>query len=156
MGLTGRVVCQCFGVTEPEIERVVRDNQLQTVEQVTHYTKAGGGCGKCKAQIEKILGRIGEERARAALPAPAPQAPRLTTIQKIRRIEETIDREIRPSLRNDGGDIELIDVDGSRVVVALRGMCAHCKVSPVTLKDLVQAKLREFVSEDLVVEGVDA
>ncbi len=36
--------------------------------------------------------------------------------------------------------------------MALRGMCASCKMSEVTMKDLVQAKLREFVAEDLIVE----
>jgi NifU-like protein len=77
---------------------------------------------------------------------------KLTTIEKIRLIEQTIDREIRPMLKNDGGDIELIDVEGSRVKVALRGMCAGCHVAHFTLKDVVEVKLREFVSSDLTVE----
>ena len=77
---------------------------------------------------------------------------RLTNIQKIQLIQETIEREIRPALQRDNGDIELIDVDGSRVVVALRGMCANCAVSQVTLTEVVQAKLREFVTDDLIVE----
>jgi len=38
--------------------------------------------------------------------------------------------------------------------VALRGMCARCQVAQFTLKDVVEAKLREFVSPDLVVEEV--
>lgn len=154
--LEGRVVCKCFGVTEQEIERVGLANRLTTVEQVTNFTKAGGGCGKCKEEIEKILVRVREELARTAPAAPQPEGRKLTAIQKIRLIETTIEREIRPKLRNDGGDIELIDVEGSRVVVALRGMCAGCNVSQVTLKEVVQAKLREFVAEDLVVEGLEA
>src|SRR5512136_731685 len=39
----GKIICECFGVTEPEIERAVRENDLKTVEEVTDYTKAGGG-----------------------------------------------------------------------------------------------------------------
>ena len=90
---------------------------------------------------------------KAAPPVTAePAGKRLTTIEKIRRIEETIEKEIRPMLRNDGGDLELIDVEGSRVIVALRGMCARCQVAPFTLKDVVEAKLKEFVSPDLIVE----
>ena len=58
----------------------------------------------------------------------------------------------RPALRKDGGDIELIDVSGDRVVVALRGMCANCQVARFTLKDVVEARLREFVAPDIVVE----
>ena len=39
----GKIVCECFGVTEEEIARVVRENNLRTIEEVTNYTKAGGG-----------------------------------------------------------------------------------------------------------------
>ena len=86
--------------------------------------------------------------------ASPPAKPRLTNIQKIRKIEETIDQEIRPSLRKDGGDIELIDVIGNRVVVATRGACAVCQASQQTLKNFVEAKLRELVWPDLTVEEV--
>jgi NifU-like protein len=48
----------------------------------------------------------------------------------------------------------LIDVEGSRVKVALRGMCAGCNVAHFTLKDVVEVKLKEFVSSDLTVEEV--
>ena len=92
------------------------------------------------------------ERSRSAA-KPAPAAPRrLTNIEKIRLVNETIEREIRPKLKRDGGDIELVDVVGTHVVVALRGMCANCKVSQFTLKDVVEKTLQEFVSGDLVVE----
>jgi NifU-like protein len=53
--LDGKVVCKCFGVTEKEIERVIIENNLSTVEQVTNFTKAGGACGKCKDEIAKIV-----------------------------------------------------------------------------------------------------
>ena len=66
-------------------------------------------------------------------------------------IQETMEREIRPALRRDGGDIELIDVDGDTVLVSMRGTCSQCRIASLTLEDVVQAKLREFVSEDLVV-----
>ena len=48
--------------------------------------------------------------------------------------------------------MELIDVMGNRVIVATRGSCATCQASQVTLKGFVEAKLRETVSDDLVVE----
>jgi NifU-like protein len=150
--LEGRVVCTCFGVTEKEIERVVRDNHLTTVDEVTHYCKAGGGCGGCKGEIAKIIARVIGAPVEVEK-APAVKKP-LTNIQKIRLIEETIDNEIRPMLRQDGGDIELIDVDGSVVKVSLRGACAQCRMAQFTMKDVVQAKLREFVTDDIVVEEV--
>ncbi len=149
--LDGKVVCTCFGVTDVEIERVIRENKLTTVEQVTNYCKAGGGCGGCIPEIEGILARITAEMAATQVNSDD-KPKRLTNIQKIQLIQETIEREIRPALQRDNGDIELIDVDGSRVVVALRGMCANCAVSQVTLTEVVQAKLREFVTDDLIVE----
>ncbi len=149
--LEGKVVCHCFGVTEEEIERVVRDNRLATVEQVTNYCKAGGACGKCHGDIAAIIARVRGEQP-PATPPPPPAAPRLTTIRKIKLIEETLEKEIRPALKKDGGDIELIDVLDNRVLVALRGMCANCQVARFTLKDVVEARLREFVAPDLVVE----
>jgi NifU-like protein len=79
---------------------------------------------------------------------------RLTNIQKIQLIQQTINEQIRPPLRADGGDIELVDVEGNKVVVAFRGMCAQCKLADVTMKDVVEAKLREFVSKDLYVEEI--
>ena len=63
-----------------------------------------------------------------------------------------MDREIRPMLQRDGGDVELMDVADNRVTVSFRGMCARCAVSQFTLSDVVQAKLREFVDPGIVVE----
>ncbi len=150
--LEGRVVCNCFGVTEKEIERVIRENDLTTVDQVTNYCKAGGGCGGCKGEIEKIIERLQGDKA-GQVTEPTPRwAGRMTNIQKIQLIEQTINEQIRPALRAHGGNIELIDVEGNKVIVAFRGMCAQCKLTEFTMKDVVEAKLREFVSEELFVE----
>ena len=46
----------------------------------------------------------------------------------------------------------MIDVEGNKVIVAFRGMCAQCRMAEVTMKDVVEAKLREFVSDELFVE----
>ena len=143
----GQIVCECFGVTDLEIERAIRENRLTSIEEVTNYTKAGGGCGSCHGYIQEILDRVQSEPEVAPLPKP-----RLSNIQKIRMIEETIEREIRPSLKHDGGDIELIDVIGNRVIVATRGACASCQASNMTLKNFVEIKLRELVWPELVVE----
>lgn len=151
-----QVVCVCMGVTEKEIERAIRENGLTTVEEVTNYTKAGGGCGGCHQDIETILARANGKPVQKKEPVKPPSKKKLTTIQKLQLIQETIEREIRPSLRQDGGDIELVDLDGRLVTVSLRGTCSQCRVSKVTLKDVVQAKLREFVSPDMVVQEASA
>ncbi len=147
------IVCKCFGVTDREIIKAIRENDLKTVEQVTYYTKAGGGCAQCHPKIEAIIEKVRKEMEEEGMP-PRPEKKRLTNIQKIKLIEETLGREIVPALKADGGDLELIDVDGNRVYVALRGKCSFCPSSEFTLKQYVESKLKEFVSEDIVVEEV--
>jgi len=150
--LEGKVVCTCFGVTENEIQRVIRENNLTTVQQVTNYCKAGGGCGGCTGEIEKIIIKIQGDKIKD-ISAIAPQrSGKLTNIKKIQLIQQTINEQIRPHLRAHGGDIELIDVEGDKVIVAFRGMCAQCRLTEFTMKDVVEAKLKEFVCETLFVE----
>ena len=150
--LEGNVICTCFGVTDKEIERVIRENNLTTVEEVTNYCKAGGGCGGCQGEIEKMIEKIQPDEIKQAPVTVARRAGKLTNIQKIQLIQQTINEQIRPALRAHGGNIELIDVEGNKVVVAFRGMCAQCELADFTMKDVVEAKLREFVSEQLFVE----
>ncbi len=148
----GKVVCTCFGVTDEEIIKVVRENDLTTVEEVTNYCKAGGGCGGCHGEIEKIIEGIQGDRAKTHLLKKPAKPKKMTNIQKIQLVQETINEQIRPKLRADGGDVELIDVDGNKVIVAFRGMCAQCKMAEFTMRDVVEASLKEFVSDDLFVE----
>ncbi|MHC4148285.1 MAG: Fe-S cluster assembly protein NifU [Planctomycetota bacterium] len=150
--LEGKVVCTCFGVTENEIERVITENDLTTVEQVTNYCKAGGGCGGCQGEIEKIIENIQGDKAKAAAASAPLKAGKLTNIKKIQLIQQTINEQIRPALRAHGGNIELIDVEANKVIVAFRGMCAQCMLAEYTMKDLVEARLKEFVSDQLFVE----
>jgi len=150
--LEGRVVCNCFGVTEHEIERVITENDLCTVEEVTNYCKAGGGCGGCQGEIEKIIDRIQGDKVKEPVKPAQREGKKLTNIQKIQLIQQAINEQVRPALRAHGGNIELVDVDGDTVIVAFRGMCAQCKLAEYTMKDVVEAKLREFVSEELSVE----
>ena len=149
----GEIVCECFGVTDKEIERVIRENGLKTREEVTNYTKAGGGCESCHDKIEALLNRILKEEKPVEIKA-APVPARLTNIRKMKLIEETLEREIKPALKADGGDIELIDIEGNKVLVALRGACSSCRAAEVTLKDYVETKFKEFVSPDIIVEEV--
>jgi NifU-like protein len=150
--LEGKVICTCFGVTENEIERVISDNNLTTVEEVTNYCKAGGGCGGCRAEIEKIIENIQGDKEKEPTTTTVRKAGKLTNIQKIQLIQQTINEQIRPALRAHGGNIELVDVEGDKVIVAFRGMCAQCRLTEFTMKDVVEAKLREFVSQSLYVE----
>jgi len=145
----GEIVCECFGVTDIEIRRAVTENNLSTIEDVTDYVKAGGGCGKCHEKIQEIIDSVHSKDKPAKK-----KTVKLTNIQKIKLIEETLEREIKPALKKDGGNIELIDVDGNRIIVKMRGTCATCSKSQITLKHYVESKLRELVAPELIVEEV--
>ena len=143
-----RIICECFEVSEEKIRKVAIENHLTTVEDITDYTKAGGGCGSCIPAVEAILKDIWSVK-----PIPdKPSAPKkLTNLQKIALIQDVIEKEIRPRLQADGGDLELIDIDGSKVIIGMRAMCVGCLMGDVTVKS-IETKLKELVSEDISVE----
>ena len=158
----GELICKCFGIEAPMIEEQVRLNKLTTVEDVTNYTKAGGGCSTCHEKIEELIAKTWEalgEPMPAAVASPAPDtdltplvAPtpiaakgKLTMVQRIRRIEEVLDA-MRPTLQADGGDVELIDVDGNTVYVKMTGACSGCQAAALTLGG-IQQKMMETLGE---------
>ncbi|WP_127088148.1 Fe-S cluster assembly protein NifU [Aquabacter cavernae] len=207
----GALVCKCFGVDEGMIERAVRVNKLTAPEQVTFYTKAGGGCLTCFEAIEEVLARVnadmadeglievtaayrigsvdprslkgkprvngakaapGAKSAAVAVPlsltppkesaprqsplaslVPPPSAPApLTAVQRIKLIDKAIE-ELRPYLQQDGGDCELVDVDGNLVSVKLSGACIGCQMASVTISG-VQQRLMEKLGMPLRVVPV--
>ena len=148
----GPLICQCFGIHEKFIEKTVKENSLKTVEEVTYYTKAGGGCQSCHPAIEDIIEKVWKEKGTDLhVKEEAPKhKPAMTNLQRISLITETIDKEIRPTLVQDGGDLDLIDIVGNEVYIALRGQCASCASATYTTES-VENKLREIVAPDIVV-----
>lgn len=144
----GTLVCKCFGITDTFLKRVIEANSLTTVEQVTHFTKAGGACGNCIPKIKELIGEVlGQVKESAK--------PKLSNLKKMQMVQEVLERDIRPMLRADGGDLELIDIDGDYVQIAFRKACAGCASSGNTAR-FVEMKLRELVYEGLRVQEVAA
>ncbi len=180
----GALVCKCFAVDEVMVRDTIRANRLSTVEDVTNYTKAGGGCSACHERIEQILEDELSARGEKFVPAPikarkaqsvpqkeaapapvataeataepaaAPAAGKMTNLQRIRRIE-TVLESIRPALQRDHGDVELLDVDGKNVYVKLTGACTGCQMASMTLGG-IQQKLIEELGEFVKVIPVSA
>ncbi|MCU0525216.1 MAG: Fe-S cluster assembly protein NifU [Elainella sp. Prado103] len=157
----GALVCACFGISENRIRRVVIENNLTTPEEITHYVKAGGGCGSCLVNLEDIIAAVQTERdaMSAKLEAELATAQErtnrpLTTVQKIELIQQVLTEEVRPILLADGGDVELYDVDGDRVLVTLKGACGSCESSTATLKGAIESRLQERVLPSLIVEAI--
>ncbi|MBF0246490.1 MAG: Fe-S cluster assembly protein NifU [Alphaproteobacteria bacterium] len=154
----GQLICKCFAIDAVMIEDTIRANNLRTVEDVTNYTKAGGGCSSCHEGIEEILAKVLAEQGMEFDPEanswptpiptetiPAPTAGKLTNLQRIKKIEDVID-QVRPALQADRGDIELIDVQGNQVLVHLVGACSGCQMAGMTLGG-VQQQLMEALGE---------
>jgi NifU-like protein len=149
----GRVVCTCFNITEKEIEHAVRENNLTTLEDVTNFTKAGGACGGCHGEIQKIIDRLTGKKTDT--PEPLKDIRHLTTIQKVDLIREALKKHVNPILERDGGSCELADLDGNTVFVMLKGHCSGCAFSNMTLVSVVEKQLRKKVSDQLTVKLVN-
>lgn len=140
-----KIICTCFNVTENQIWEAIKINGLKTVEEVTNYTKAGGACGRCKGVIKDMIETYLKGVNRTV---------ELTPTQKILKISRVIEQQISPELQKDGGDIELIDIEGNVVKVKLTGMCSGCKNAQMTLKNFVESILKDKVDSNLEVEQV--
>jgi len=146
----GKLICKCFGITDVQIKKAIHDNDLQTVEEITNFTKAGGACGACLDDIASILDAEKGTNFSATEIRPVTKKT-MSNIQRMQKIIQVLEEDIRPRLTQDGGDIELIDVEGNKVIVSLRGKCATCRASAITLKNVVEATLREQVDADIQV-----
>lgn len=144
-----KIVCHCFNVSEETIIKAICANHLKTVDDVTHFTKAGGGCGRCKGEIQKILDKVNGANETSNAPKTFAQ---MTLVEKIRKIEQVLESDVRPMLNMDGGSAELVDVNGTVVKVRLVGMCSGCAGAAGTLKHVIEKALQEKVDPSLTVE----
>lgn len=163
----GALICRCFGVTDARIKRVIIENDLTAVEQVTNYVKAGGGCTSCLADIEDLIAEVQNEKQTGVAVATQLAASKqeeksaktaeikpLTNLQKITLIQQVLEEDIKPLLAADGGDVELFDVEGNTVKVILQGACGSCSSSTLTLKHGIEERLKIKVDRNITVESV--
>ena len=146
----GALICKCFAIDAVMIEEMVWANKLRTVEDVTNFTKAGGGCAACHEDIEAILEKVLAEKGEKFDPTAAPvkaavaKAP-LTNLQRIKKIEQVLE-SLRPSLMADGGDVELVEVIGNTAYVNMTGACNGCQMAAMTIAG-IQQRLMEVMGE---------
>ncbi|MBR4508276.1 MAG: Fe-S cluster assembly protein NifU [Elusimicrobiaceae bacterium] len=145
---SSKIVCKCFNVSEETIIKAIHTNKLTTVEDITHFTKAGGACGKCKAEIQQILNKV----LACENPISAKkQFKDLTIVEKIKEVEKVLNEEVKPRLNLDGGSIELIDIQGNIISVRMLGMCGGCVNAKNTIKSFVEKVLKEKLDSSLEV-----
>lgn len=181
----GALVCKCFAVDEVMVRDTIRANSLRSIEDVTNYTKAGGGCSSCHEKIELILSEMLAERGEVFVPAPIkskksknvvtlnpdrsvpPPSPEvskeiapaaksaMTLVQRIKRIERVLE-SIRPTLQRDHGDVELLDVEGKNIYVKLSGACTGCQLASATLSGIQQRLIEDLAEFVKVIPVTDA
>lgn len=170
----GALVCKCFAIDEVMVRDTIRANNLGSIEDVTNYTKAGGGCSSCHEKIENILTEMMAERGEVfvpasnksrkgknvititpnreipSAPAPAVDAPAAATAKPAMTLVQRIKRiervleSIRPNLQRDHGDVELLDVEGKNVYVKLTGACTGCQLASATLSGIQQRLIEDL------------
>ena len=160
----GRIVCQCFMLTEPYIRRKILELDLKTIPEITGAIKAGGACMSChhapgglQDLLDEIWGRQ-PTRIREAPETPLPREPAetggLSPYQFSKRVERVLEEHIRPLLRKDGGDLELVDIKERLVYVRLVGACVGCPGAGMTMKLMVEQTIKEMVDERIRVIAV--
>jgi NifU-like protein len=130
---TEKIICEDAHVKYGTIENVIRLHDLQTVDQVIHYTKAGAFDYGCRAILgdilRKVRSKIAEEVATVEVPDDT-EFSELTDEQKIAKINTVIDEHIRHFLVMDGGDMEIVDLkqNGAHTDLYIRylGACNGC------------------------------
>lgn len=166
----GRIVCKCFSLSEPYIRRKIKELNLHTIAEITGAIKAGGACTSCHhvpGGLQDILDETwgtGEPRDKllpqlpilgGAPASPVTEAePPVSTYHFDKKIEKAMDQYVRPMLRNDGGDVEIVDIMGFLVYCRLTGACQGCEHAAQTLRMLVEQTLKEKVDERIRVIDV--
>ena len=158
----GRIVCKCFSISEPYLRRKIRELNLRSIAEITNALKAGGGCGACHYAPGGLQDLLNECWGAAPLAgvedlgidADTQEAERLSPYRLGRKIETVLEGVVRPLLRREGGDLELIDIKGDLVYCRLTGACAECHGAGQTLRLLVERQLKEQVDEQLRVIAV--
>jgi NifU-like protein len=169
----GRIVCKCFTLTEPYIRRKIKELNLRTIPEITNAIKAGGACMSCHhipGGLQDLLNETwGNGRrelkilTRVKLPStepvqarqavrPEPEA--LSPYQFAKRVDKAIDDYVRPMLRRDGGDLEIVDIKDMLVYCRLTGGCAGCSGAGQTLRMLVERTLKEMIDQRIRVIDV--
>lgn len=87
----------------------------------------------------------------------ADESPTLKSMETLALTNENVEKvldELRPYLMADGGNVELVELDGPVVRLRLQGACGSCPSSAMTLRMGIERRLREFIPEIAEVEQV--
>lgn len=165
------IVCECARVSLGTIKEVIKLNDLHTVEEITQYTKAGAFCKSCVKPgghekrdyyLVDILAETRAEMDREKLKNAVKSDvafDEMTLVGQLKAVEAVLDAEIRPMLHNDGGDLEVIDIqkaEGAAIDVYIRylGACSGCSSGSGATLYAIETILQEELSPNIRVMPV--
>lgn len=165
------IVCECARVSLGTIKEVIKLNDLHSVEEITQYTKAGAFCKSCikpgghekrDYYLVDILAETRAEMDREKLKNTMKNDvafDEMTVVGQLKAVESVLDTEIRPMLHNDGGDLEVIDIqkaEGATIDVYIRylGACSGCSSGSGATLYAIETILQEELSPNIRVMPV--
>ena len=164
------IVCECARVSLGTLKEVIKLNNLQTIEEITEYTKAGAFCKSCikpggheerEHYLVDILREVRAEMEEESLKSKADLKSEgslafedMTLVQKIKAIESVIDEKVRPMLMMDGGNMEIIELkkasDGfTDVYIRYLGACSGCASGSTGTLYAIESVLQESLGANI-------
>ncbi|EAL2891619.1 iron-sulfur cluster assembly scaffold protein [Campylobacter jejuni] len=165
------IVCECARVSLGTIKEVIKLNDLHSVEEITQYTKAGAFCKSCIKPgghekrdyylvdiLAETRAEIDREKLKNTMKSDV-AFDEMTVVGQLKAVESVLDAEIRPMLHNDGGDLEVIDIqkaEGAAIDVYIRylGACSGCSSGSGTTLYAIETILQEELSPNIRVMPV--
>jgi NifU-like protein len=161
------IVCECARVSLGTIKEVIRLNDLKTVEEITHYTKAGAFCKSCirpgghekrRHYLVDILNEVRQEMENEKVTHALNQRDftKMNLIQKHRAVEQVLNEQVRPNLLIEGGNLEVVDMkdqkDGkTQIYIHYLGACAGCPSSKTGTLNYIESFLKKELSQHIEV-----
>ncbi|MFA6003459.1 MAG: iron-sulfur cluster assembly scaffold protein [Elusimicrobiota bacterium] len=163
---TETIVCECGRVSLGTIVDAIRLNDLKTVEDITHYTKAGGFCKSCIAPgghekrehylvdiLRDTRALMDKERMHERMETADFAA--MTLVRKLKAVEKVLSEQVNVMLAADGGGVDLVDIKDNagaiEVYIQYRGACLGCPSAGTNTLSSIETTLRQKLGADIKV-----
>lgn len=158
------IVCECARVSLGTIKDIIRINDLKTVEEITHYTKAGAFCKSCirpgghekrRYYLVDILKEVRQEieNEKVAQFLEQKDFSLMNIIQKHKAVERVLSEHVRPNLLKEGGNLEVLDMKENngitQIYIHYLGACSICPSSKTGTLSYIEGFLKKELSEDI-------
>ncbi|HDZ4937606.1 iron-sulfur cluster assembly scaffold protein [Campylobacter jejuni] len=165
------IVCECARVSLGTIKEVIKLNDLHSVEEITQYTKAGAFCKSCIKPgghekrdyylvdiLAETRAEIDREKLKSVMKSDV-AFDEMTLVGQLKAVESVLNAEIRPMLHNDGGDLEVIDIQKAEsaaidVYIRYLGACSGCSSGSGATLYAIETILQEELSPNIRVMPV--